>query len=78
METLCFKGNYTKRFARVKEFCDEKVEFVLDAFLEQFCNAWLEEEYDIQSGRERYQRSENELDYRAGHYTRSIITGRCR
>jgi len=76
METLCFKGNYTKRFARVKEFCNEKVEFVLDAFLEQFCNVWLEEEYDIQSGRERYQRSENELDYRAGHYTRSIITGR--
>ena len=76
METLCFKGNYTKRFARVKEFCDEKVEFVLDAFLEQFCNVWLEEEYDIQSGRERYQRSESELDYRAGHYTRSIITGR--
>jgi len=76
METLCFKGNYTKRFARVKEFCNEKVEFVLDEFLGEFCNVWLEEEYDIQSGRERYQRSENELDYRAGHYTRSIITGR--
>ena len=76
MQQLCFKGNYRKRFARVKEFCNEKVEFVLDAFLEEFCNIWLEEEYDIQSGRERYQRSENKLDYRAGHYTRSIITGR--
>lgn len=76
METLCFKGNYRKRFARVKEFCNEKVEFVLDAFLGEFCNIWLEEEYDIQSGRERYQRSGSGLDYRAGHYTRSIITGR--
>ena len=76
METLCFKGNYTKRFARVKEFCNEKVEFVLDVFLREFCNIWLEEEYDIQSGRERYQRSTDRLDYRAGHYTRSIITGR--
>ena len=76
MQQLCFKGNYRKRFARVKEFCNEKVEFVLDEFLGEFCNIWLEEEYDIQSGRERYQRSENELDYRAGHYTRSIITGR--
>ena len=76
METLCFKGNYRKRFARVKEFCNNKVEFVLDVFLGEFCNIWLEEEYDIQSGRERYQRSKNELDYRAGHYTRSIITGR--
>ena len=76
METLCFKGNYTKRFARVKEFCNEKVELVLDVFLGEFCNWWLEEEYDIQSGRERYQRSGNELDYRAGHYARSIITGR--
>ena len=76
METLCFKGNYTKRFARVKEFCNEKVEVVLDEFLRQFCNSWLEEEYVIQSGREWYQRSTNRLDYRAGHYTRSIITGR--
>jgi putative transposase len=76
METLCFKGNYTKRFARVKEFCNEKVEFVLDVFLREFCNIWLEEEYDIQSGRERYQRSSDKLDYRAGHYTRSIITAR--
>jgi len=76
VQQLCFKGNYRKRFARVKEFCNEKVEFVLDEFLGEFCNIWLEEEYDIQSGRERYQRSENELDYRAGHYTRSIITGR--
>ncbi len=76
METLCFKGNYRKRFARVKEFCNEKVEFVLDEFLKIFCDMWLEEEYDIQSGRERYQRSSDKLDYRAGHYTRSIITGR--
>lgn len=76
MQQLCFTGNYRRRFARVKEFCNEKVEFVLDVFLGEFCNIWLEEEYDIQSGRERYQRSKNELDYRAGHYTRSIITGR--
>lgn len=76
MQQLCFKGNYRKRFARVKEFCNEKVEVVLDEFLRQFCNSWLEEEYDIQSGRGRYQRSDNDLDYRAGHYTRSIITGR--
>ncbi|MDP2929146.1 MAG: IS256 family transposase [Candidatus Omnitrophota bacterium] len=76
MQQLCFSGNYTKRFARVKEFCQDKVEVVLDEFLRQFCNSWLESEYDIQSGRERYQRSGAELDYRAGHYARSIITGR--
>lgn len=76
METLCFKGNYTKRFARVKEFCNEKVEVVLDEFLRQFCNSWLEDEYAIQSGREWYQRTPDKADYRAGHYTRSIITGR--
>lgn len=76
MQQLCFKGNYRRRFARVKEFCNEKVEFVLDAFLREFCNSWLEEEYIIQSGRQWHQRSRNGLDYRAGHYTRSIITGR--
>jgi len=76
METLCFKGNYIKRFARVKEFCNDKVEFVLDVFLREFCNIWFEEEYVIQSGREWYQRSSDKLDYRAGHYSRTIITGR--
>lgn len=76
MQQLCFKGNYIKRFARVKEFCQDKVEVVLDEFLRQFCNSWLEEEYAIQSGREWYQRTSDRSAYRAGHYTRSIITGR--
>lgn len=77
METLCFTGNYRKRFARVKEFCNEKVEFVLDEFLGQFCNLWLEEEYTLQSGAARYERTGLERqDFRAGHYLRRIITGR--
>ena len=76
METLCFKGNYTKRFARVKEFCNEKVEFVLDKFLEEFCNIWLEEEFITQACAQRYERSSIRQDDRAGHYRRSIITSR--
>ncbi len=76
METLCFTGNYTKRFARVKEFCNEKVEFVLDGFLKEFCNIWLEEEFAMQSGAEWYERSTTRQDDRAGHYARTIITGR--
>jgi transposase-like protein len=76
METLCFKGNYRKRFARVKEFCNEKVEFVLDVFLEEFCNIWLEEEFVVQSGAEWYKRGGARQDDRAGHYRRSIITSR--
>lgn len=76
METLCFTGNYIKRFARVKEFSNERAEVVLDEFLKQFCNVWLEEEYAIQSGAEWYQRTPNRLDKRAGHYTRTIITSR--
>lgn len=76
METLCFTGNYRKRFSRVKEFCNEKVEFVLDRFLEQFCNFWLEEEYTLQSGAEWHQRTATRQDDRGGHYSRKIITGR--
>ncbi len=30
METLCFTGNYRKRYARIKEFSFDKVEVVLD------------------------------------------------
>ena len=76
MEQLCFVDNYRKRFARVKEFSCEKVEFILDEFLKAFCNTWLEEEFTIQSGRERYKRSDTGGDIRAGHYRRTIITSR--
>ena len=76
METLCFEGNYIKRFARVKEFCNEKVEFVLDEFLGEFCNLWLEEEYTLQSGAQWHQRTPARQDNRGGHYSRKIITGR--
>lgn len=76
MQTLCFTGNYTKRFARVKEFSNEVAEVVLDEFLKQFCNVWLEEEFTVQSGAEWYQRISGRLDTRAGHYPRTIITTR--
>lgn len=76
MEQLCFTGNYRKRFSRVKEFCNEKVEFVLDEFLKQFCNLWLEEEYTLQSGAQWHQRIPTRQDNRGGHYSRKIITGR--
>jgi transposase-like protein len=76
METLCFIGNYRKRMARVKEFCNKKVEVVLDEFLKEFCNTWLEEEFSIQFGIDRYKRLANRTDKRNGHYPRSIITGR--
>jgi|GEM_PF-1643644 len=76
METLCFEGNYIKRFSRVKEFCHEKVEFVLDEFLGEFCNLWLEEEYTLQSGAGWHQRTLARQDDRGGHYSRKIITGR--
>lgn len=76
MQQLCFTSNYRRRFARVKEFSNEKVEFVLDAFLREFCNIWLEEEFVMQSGAEWYERNDTREDDRAGHYRRSIITGR--
>ncbi|MHC4122435.1 MAG: IS256 family transposase [Planctomycetota bacterium] len=76
MEQLCFTGNYIKRFARVKEFSNNKIEVVLDEFLKIFCNLWLEEEFTMQSGAESYERSDAREDIRAGHYRRSIITSR--
>ncbi len=76
METLCFEGNYTKRFARYKEFCNEKVEVVIDKFIKQFCDNWLEEEYIEQSGAGWYERTDERQDYRAGHYERQLITSR--
>ncbi len=76
METLCFNGYYTKRFARYKEFCHERTEVVIDEFIKRFCNNWLEEEFVEQSGAGRYERSEQRQDYRGGHYERELITTR--
>jgi putative transposase len=78
METLCFEKNYIRRFARYKEFCPEQVEVKLDEFLKRFCNHWLEEEYTLQSGAERYQRGGTRQDTRGGHYRRQLITARGR
>lgn len=76
METLCFEGHYTRRFARSREFCNEQIEVELDKKITEFCNKWIQEEFTIQSGAEWYQRSEKRADRRNGHYRRRLITGR--
>jgi putative transposase len=76
METLCFEGNYTRRFARCREFMPGYIEAELDRRLTEYCNKWLREEFTIQSGAERYERSENRKDRSNGHYWRRLVTGR--
>jgi transposase-like protein len=76
VEILCFTGNYRKRWGKVKEFCNEKAEAVLDEYIKRFCNTWLEEEFKVQFGADRYERFSGRTDKRNGHYSRTIITGR--
>lgn len=76
METLCFEGYYTKRFARCREFMHQDIEAKLDERFSEFCNQWLEEEYTLQSGADKYERSERGLDRRNGHYRRRLVTVR--
>jgi putative transposase len=76
METLCFEGHYTRRFARCREFMHRHVEEELDKRFAEFCNKWLQEEFTIQSGAQRYERSEERVDRRNGHYRRRLITAR--
>jgi len=76
METLCFEGHYTRRFARSREFCNEQIEVKIDEFLKRFCNRWLEEEYAVLSGAEWYERSDKRSDVRGGHYRRRLLTSR--
>jgi len=78
MRTLCFEGNIKLRMARYKEFCHERAEVVLDDFLKRFCNQWLQDEYDVQSGAGRYERTASRQDRRNGHYERELITRRGR
>lgn len=76
METLCFEGYYTKRFARCREFMHQQVEVELDRRFAEYCNKWLQEEFTLQSGAEWYARNEGRLDRRNGHYRRRLVTGR--
>ena len=76
METLCFEGHYTRRFARSREFCNEQVEVKIDEFLKRFCNHWIEEEFTILSGAQWYERSDKRSDVRGGHYRRRLLTSR--
>lgn len=76
METLCFNGYYAKRFARSKEFCNQKLEAVFDRQLKSFCDSYLKEEFSVLIGAERYERTEDRTDYSGGHYTRRLVTGR--
>jgi putative transposase len=76
METLCFNGYYTKRFARYKEFCHQTVEDRLDENLARFCNEWVQAEFTAQSGAQRYERSIGRVDRRNGHYWRRLVTSR--
>lgn len=76
MRTLCFEGDFNRRMAWYKEFCHEEAEVVLDEFLKRFCNQWLQDEYEVQSGAGRYERSAGRRDRRNGHYQRAIITRR--
>ncbi len=76
MESLCFQGYYRKRFARYKEFCNEKVECALDGFLKEFCDLWLREEFESHTGAGRYERTDKRSDFSGGHYTRRLLTTR--
>jgi putative transposase len=76
MRTLCFEGDFNRRMSEYKDFCHERAEDVLDGFLKRFCNQWLQDEYDSQSGARKYERSVKRQDRRNGHYQRTLITRR--
>jgi hypothetical protein len=38
METLCFEGHYTRRFARCREFMPGYIEAELDRRYTEYCN----------------------------------------
>ena len=78
MRTLCFEGDFNRRMAWYKEFCHDRAEGVLDQFLKKFCNQWLQDEYELQSGAGRYERTDQRQDRRNGHYQRELITRRGR
>jgi len=76
METLCFEGNYTKRFARSREFFHRCVEEELDRRVQEFYNELLREEFKLQSGADWYERNDQRVDRRNGHYWRNLVTSR--
>lgn len=76
MRALCFDGYYTQRFAGCREFLHGYVEDKMDRDFEEYCNKMLQEEFALQSGAEKYERTEDRVDRRNGHYRRRLVTAR--
>ena len=78
MEPLCFEGNVARRLSRSKAFrpLAAQVEVVLDQWLQRFCQGWLEEEFTVQLGAQRYERTPTRRDRRHSPYPRHLVTSR--
>jgi len=78
MSALVFDNNVNHMKAYFKQFyqAQHEVEIVFDEWLKKLCNVWLEEEFYLQSGAERYQRSSTRVDYGNGYYQRRLLTAR--
>lgn len=82
MQYLVFDANLTQRWRRVKEFVDSctDVNFWVDikrhtrSLLKDTMQICMEEEMIEYTQTQRYQRTENRLDYRNGHYLRRLET----
>jgi transposase-like protein len=82
MEYLLFDANLTQRWRRVKEFVEncKDSNFWLDikrhtrSLLKDTLQICLEEEMTEYTQAQRYQRTENRLDYRNGYYYRNLDT----
>jgi len=82
MQYLVFDANLTQRWRRVKEFVDSCTDanFWVDikrhtrSLLKDTMQICMEEEMIEYTQTQRYQRTENRLDYRNGHYLRRLET----
>ena len=82
MQTVQFTGNFKRRWQFVKQFFHKTTEsnFWLDvnkfakSMTKDFFEITLEEEMIQYQQRESYQRTDNRIDYRNGHYTRNFDT----
>lgn len=75
-----FNGNINHRKAYFKQIfrCQHEAEIVIEDWIRKFCNHWLREEFYVQRGADRYERSPYGKDYGNGYYRRRLLTARGR
>ena len=76
---ITYDNNIPYLWGVYKELFQEQdpVEVIISKATELFTNQWLKEEFDMQVGAAKYERTAERKSYSCGYYRRRLVTSIC-